>query len=117
MQDKPTGYIPESTRTVRKGYLDEEVRELHEAVDSGDIEAIAKEAADVVYVVIGTAISCGIPFDRVLEEVHRSNMTKTPDGDGKAIKGEGYQPPDIRPIIREAMAGRPRDTGQPEAGQ
>lgn len=71
---------------------------------------IAQELADVVYVAYGTAQSLGIPLDRVIEIVHRSNMTRTPENPGmtgtqKMIKGPGYvQPlPEILAVIYEAM--------------
>ncbi len=46
-----------------------------------------------MYVVYGSALRVGIDLDTLLAEVHRSNMTKTPAGDGKAIKGPNYEPP------------------------
>jgi predicted HAD superfamily Cof-like phosphohydrolase len=104
----PAGEVPESTRTMRMDFFEEEVREFREAVQSGDVEQIAKEGADVCYVVIGSVVSCGGPFDEVFAEVHRSNMTKEPAGNGKAVKGPGYEPADIHSIFtrRRELAGK-----------
>lgn len=66
-----------------------------------DKRKVAKELADLLYVVYGTAASFGIPIDRVFKEVHLSNMSKLVDGkpllreDGKVLKGHFYKPPDL----------------------
>jgi predicted HAD superfamily Cof-like phosphohydrolase len=77
----------------------EEFFELHEALQEGDIEHIAKELADLLYVVYGTADEYGIPMDTVFAQVHVSNMSKLVDGairhDGKIFKGPSYKPVDL----------------------
>jgi len=67
---------------------------------------LAKELADLLYVVYGTAAAYGIPIDDVYREVHRSNMSKLgPDGkpiyreDGKVLKGPNYTPADIQKVL------------------
>lgn len=62
----------------------------------------ADALADLVYVVYGMALECGIDLDEVLAEVHRSNLSKLmPDGsvkrrsDGKVLKGPDFSSPDI----------------------
>lgn len=93
--------VPREQSDFRQRILDEEVEELRAAASKNDIVSIADALADIVYVACGTAVTYGIPFDRVFAEVHRSNMTKFgPDGpflrdDGKIMKGPGYEPPDI----------------------
>ncbi len=91
-----TPQFPDRNRVnLRMTLVTEEQDELWDALHSGDnLAEIAGELADVVYVVYGTALEYGIPLDKVLEEKHRSNMTKTPT-ESKAIKGEGYSPPDL----------------------
>lgn len=62
---------------------------------------LADALADMVYVIVGTAVSYGINLDAALEEVCRSNDTKFVDGrlvrreDGKILKPKGYEPPDL----------------------
>lgn len=98
--------IPAGELMMRKRLIDEEGRELFDAIDSGNLEHIAKEAADLVYVVVGACISFGIPFTQVLKEVHRSNMSKLgADGmpiyrdDGKVLKGPNYKPASIEGVF------------------
>lgn len=69
---------------------------------AGDITEIAKEAADLVYVIYGMALEFGIDLDAVLAEVHRSNMTKTSEGkraDGKIMKGPNYEEANIQEVL------------------
>lgn len=93
-------------RALRMRLLQEEVKEYEEGEYKNDIENIAKELADIIYIVCGTAASYGIPLDKVFDEVHRSNMAKLgPDGrpkrreDGKILKPDGWVPPDIKSIL------------------
>ena len=64
-------------------------------------------SADIIYIACGTAVSYGIPLDKVFTEVHRSNMAKLVDGkplyreDGKVIKPSGWQPPNIKKILED----------------
>ena len=91
------------TRVLRAALLREEFREAMAEIGRGrDLQALAKELADLVYVCFGTAVLAGIDLDRVLAEVHRSNMSKVgPDGriekraDGKVLKGPNYAPPNL----------------------
>ena len=94
-------------RRLRMKLLEEEFNEYLHGESKDDLENIAKELADIIYIVCGTAVSYGIPLDRVFEEVHRSNMAKLVDGkpvrrdDGKILKPEGWTPPDIKKILYE----------------
>ncbi len=110
-------------RRLRMALIIEEASELEIALgvcdDSGldvpsDVIAIADALADLAYVTIGAALEWGIPLDRVFSEVHRSNMTKTPGkvrGDGKILKGEGYEPPRIAEVLagKTAQHATPRE--------
>lgn len=67
---------------------------------------IADGLVDLIYVCVGTALEFGIPLDRAWNEVQRANMAKVgPDGkvlrreDGKILKPEGWQPPDIEKAV------------------
>lgn len=75
-------------------------------LEGNDIEEIALELADIVYIVYGTALTYGIPLDEVIQEKHRSNMSKLDDDgkpilreDGKILKGPNFSPPDIGGIL------------------
>jgi predicted HAD superfamily Cof-like phosphohydrolase len=106
------GSAPDDEKRVtafRIALIDEEYDELIEALNWGDRRFIAKELADLVYVVIGTAVALGIPFDAVFDAVHKSNMSKLDDegkpylrADGKVEKGPNYKAPDaeIERLVR-----------------
>ena len=92
----------ESTRILRTRLIQEEFDELQEALNAKDLPAIAKELADLLYVVYGTAVSCGIDMKPVFQEVHRSNMSKVGGykrSDGKWVKPPTYSPAEIQPIL------------------
>lgn len=107
------GIVPaapdEATRSLRVKLIQEEFDELREALAQQDLSAIAKELADLLYVVYGTAVSCGIDLEPVFREVHRSNLSKEGGSrreDGKWIKPPTYSPACIQPILalqREAV--------------
>lgn len=65
-------------------------------------EELAKELADLLYVVYGTAEELGIPLEDVFKSVHESNMSKVwSDGTvkrndfGKILKPDTYTAPDL----------------------
>lgn len=84
----------------RAEFVEEEARELREAIEAGDIVGIADALGDLAHFVYGAALIFGIPIDEVIAEIHRSNMTKEPTGDAKAIKGPSYSPPNLVPILK-----------------
>lgn len=94
---------------LKLAMLEEEYTEFLEALRWGDPVFVAKEGADLVYVVVSTLISLGIPFNEVFTALQTSNMSKIgPDGqitkseDGKILKGEDFQPAEDQ--IREILA-------------
>lgn len=95
---------------LRVKLINEEAREFQDAADCGDLIEMADALADLVYVVYGAALECGIPLDAVFDEVHRSNMTKVwPDGtvhyrdDGKVLKPPTYSPADVALILNRGI--------------
>lgn len=67
---------------------------------------VAKEMADLLYVVYGAAANFGIPIDDVFEEVHSSNLSKLDDNgkpifrdDGKIMKSHNYRPADVERVL------------------
>lgn len=109
---QPVGESPnlpdENERHLRKILLQEEVDEYLNAELEHDIVEIADALADIIYIACGTAVSYGIPLDKVFEEVHRSNMAKLVDGkplkreDGKVIKPVGWTAPDVAGVLKRS---------------
>lgn len=95
------------TRTFRCAFMAEELAETIEAMAAGDEIALADGLADLLYVVLGTAIQLDIPLAHVFDEVHRSNMTKvTASAENPLLKmgkGGSYEPPNI---VAALLAGR-----------
>ncbi len=94
----------ESTQILRNRLIQEEFEEFQEAMQSKGLPDMAKELADLLYVVYGTAVSLGIDIEPVFKEVHRSNMSKVGGykrEDGKWIKPSTYSPANIPPILKE----------------
>ena len=101
--------VPENA--LRVSLLEEEYTELMDGIAAGDIENVAKEMADLIYVICGAALTWGIPLPAVFKEVQRSNMSKLgEDGkpvlraDGKILKGENYSEADLGPILWPPVA-------------
>lgn len=74
----------------------------------------ADALADLRYVVDGASLEWGIPLEKCLREVHRSNMSKLgADGkpilreDGKILKGPNFTLPDLKTIL-ELYGSLPR---------
>jgi hypothetical protein len=89
-------------QAFRLKLINEELTELQEALEAGDVVKTADGLADLIYVLAGCGVTWGIDLASVLEEVHRSNMTKTPNPGGKAIKGPNFSPADIFGVLKDA---------------
>lgn len=94
---------------LRYNLMKEELGEVFTELFSfpRDKKKLAKELADLLYVVYGTAYAYNLPIDAVFKEVHRSNMSKVGlDGtikrreDGKVLKGPDYRPPQLEFIFK-----------------
>ncbi|HSN03736.1 MazG nucleotide pyrophosphohydrolase domain-containing protein [Nitrospira sp. NS4] len=94
--------VSEDTKRLRVRLIQEEFDELKESMAAGDLPAVAKEMADLLYVVYGTAVSYGIDMDPVFREVHRSNLSKVGGykrADGKWVKPATYSPAQVAPLL------------------
>lgn len=93
--------------------------ELIASMVAGDLVGVADGIADVLYVVIGTAVAYGINIKEIFDEVHRSNLSKTvwneelqrytieKDAFGKGIKPLTYSPAELEPIVaRQILQGQ-----------
>lgn len=92
----------EETQRLRIRLIQEEFDELKESMAASDLPSVAKELADLLYVVYGTAVSYGINMEPVFREVHRSNLSKVGGykrPDGKWVKPATYSPARVEPIL------------------
>src|SRR2546430_4735505 len=90
----PVGGAPcvplDAELTLRNTLLHEEAKELERACASRDLVGIADALGDLLYIVYGTAVVCGIDLGAVFDEIHRSNMSKTRAAAPKPLKGATY---------------------------
>jgi hypothetical protein len=93
---------------LRLRLLAEELDELSAALSAGDLVEVADALGDLQYVLDGAWIAFGLAKhkDAVIEEIHRSNMTKLGrDGkpvvraDGKITKGPDFEEPDLKRVL------------------
>ena len=105
----------EKTRQLRINLLAEELDELKEALEQGDMVETLDALIDLQYVLDGAFLSFGMQNvkQEAFDEVHRSNMSKLgADGkpirresDGKVLKGPDFFEPDLAQFIeREEKA-------------
>ena len=109
--DLPDAFARQKFWDLRMKLIREEFKELmDELLDArngdGSMFRIAKEAADLHYVIYGTEALLEIPANDTFAEVHRSNMSKLgTDGkpvrrsDGKVLKGPNYSEADLTKIL------------------
>lgn len=95
---------------LRLNLLREEVDELEEALDEQNIVEVLDALTDIQYILDGSYLSLGLHIAKykAFIEVHRSNMSKADDAglpiireDGKILKSDNYEPPNLHPILAE----------------
>lgn len=109
--EPPKPVIPEKIRlALRITLIQEELNELQEALESGDLENACKELCDLQYVVSGTALEMGLKevFYDMFHEIHYSNMSKActtkqqiEDSINYYVEQKGLKRNQIRVIKRE----------------
>jgi predicted HAD superfamily Cof-like phosphohydrolase len=84
-----TPQIPSKERCeLRVSLLQEELNELKEAIEKGDVVEVADALADIQYVLSGAVLEFGLgeKFDTLFDEVQRSNMSKACTSQQEAIE-------------------------------
>lgn len=112
IQTSPTN-LTDEIRQLRVRLIQEEFDELKESMATGNLVSVAKEMADLLYVVYGTAVSYGIDMKPVFQEVHRSNLSKVGGykrADGKWMKPPSYSPAQLEPILETQREQPATDT-------
>jgi len=111
--DKPA--LPEGRREMRLDILEEEVRELREAVEAGDMTEVLDALCDIQYVLDGTFLEFGLhPLKApAFAEVHASNLSKLDERgqpilreDGKVLKGPNFFRPDLERVLKTVAPRR-----------
>jgi predicted HAD superfamily Cof-like phosphohydrolase len=89
----------------RVSFIHEELDELVIAHASGDLARAADGLVDLVYVVMGTGVMMGLPWQALWDEVQTANMKKLRvlDQDTEhhkgVIKPPGWTPPDVKGVL------------------
>jgi len=106
IHEKPTLIEGDHARR-RADFIIEEAKEYLDALEANDLVGVADALADMLYVVLGAAVAHGIDIQPIFNEVHRSNMTKTPKPGTMKLceKGPGYQKPRIAELLFLQNAG------------
>lgn len=108
----PTPRLPAMARQeLRAKLIREETTETLEAIATGNIAKIADGIADSIYVLMGTALEYGLPIHEVWRAVQQANMAKVDAetgkvirrADGKILKPEGWQEPNVSAILMNRM--------------
>lgn len=98
-----TNLIQEELNELTLAFGDPETMLVEQGTCTYNQTEVADALADLLVVVLGTAVACGIQIQPIFDEVMRSNMTKFIDGhrreDGKWIKGPSYSPANISPLL------------------
>lgn len=106
----PIGDGPQVREPELRGrLLLEEAKETADALERGDLVEVIDGLCDVIYVALGTAVSCGVDLEPFFAEVHRSNMAKVGGevrADGKVLKPPSWTPPDIKGILEDVSGVR-----------
>ena len=96
----------EETISLRYELIQEELRELKEAIEKKDIREVADALTDILYVTYGAGHAFGIDLDKCFDEVQNSNMSKLDDNgkpiyneSGKVMKGPKYFKPNLAKFI------------------
>lgn len=101
--------IEDWCKKLENGYFDRQDMNgaCTDPADLSDIEDVADSLADIAYVVLGAAVTWGIPLGAVFEEVCRANDDKVGGPvreDGKRLKPPGWKGPDIAGVLKAEAA-------------
>ena len=109
--EKPGFLIPEDM-TYRIDFIQEELDELIDATDAGDLEGALDALVDIMYVTLGTAWLMNLPIEKAWERVHHANMQKvradfTSLDDPRSkrnhpwdiVKPHGWMPPYLKDLL------------------
>lgn len=83
-----TPQIPSKERCdLRISLISEELEEMKEAIEKGDVVEVADAIGDLIFVCFGSILEFGMgdKFDKIFENIHNSNMSKACDSQQDAL--------------------------------
>lgn len=104
----PENKLANKDRELRIHLINEEAKEVEQAINKESLDQIAKELSDLLYVTYGAIAAFGLQdkIEDIFSEVHRSNMSKLgPDGKpiynkiGKVVKPKNYSKADVKSLL------------------
>ena len=105
VKDKPS-FSTEKINNLRISLIEEELKELKEAMESEDLLEVADALTDILYVTYGAGHAFGINLDKCFDEVQSSNMSKLDSNGkpiyndfGKVMKGPNFFKPDLKKFL------------------
>ena len=102
--------LDKDTQAYRAHFLEEELKEFIQSANLDDTVGMADALIDIVYVAMGTAYMMGLPWQKLWNEVHTTNMNKVRATNSEqskrknsldVIKPEGWQSPNLKAILDE----------------
>ena len=95
---------------LRLSLIEEETRELSEAIANNDFVEIVDALADILYVAYGAGSAFGVDLDKAFDIVHKSNMTKLCLTEADAVRTvEWYKENETKydsPAYRKSNCGK-----------
>ena len=102
------GFSSKKINNLRISLIEEEIRELKQAIEENNLEETIDALTDILYVTYGAGHAFGVNLDESFDEVQRSNMSKLDDNGkpiynemGKVMKGPNYFKPDFSRFLKK----------------
>jgi len=78
---------------------------------TANLAKVLHELVDVSFVILGTAVELGLPYDSAFAVVNEANLRKVKDevvrrDDGKILKPEGWEPANLVAFLEFVLAQR-----------
>ena len=100
------GLSSEKINNLRINLIEEELKELKEAIKNQDLKETIDAITDILYVTYGAGHAFGVNLDECFEEVQKSNMSKLDKNgkpiyneNGKVMKGPNYFKPNFTKFL------------------
>ena len=105
VKDKPS-FSTEKINNLRVSLIEEELKELKDAMERKDLLEVADALTDILYVTYGAGHAFGINLDKCFDEVQSSNMSKLDSNGkpiyndfGKVMKGPNFFKPNLKKFL------------------